>query len=114
MSRVGQLEARRLALLARCDQQRFELAYRVRQLTPGALLSRWTRRAPASAANHPLRWMVSLATLIVLLRERRLIVDLARGGVPQVVPATAGAAWRAPLRRDFVTWVCVPAGGGGV
>ncbi len=73
MSRVGQLEARRLALLARCDQQRFELAYRVRQLTPGALLSRWTRRAPASAANHPLRWIVYLATLIVLLRERRLI-----------------------------------------
>jgi hypothetical protein len=94
MSRVGQLEARRLALLARCDQQRFELAYRVRQLTPGALLSRWTRRAPASAANHPLRWVMSLATLIILLRQRRLIGWVERLSVGAAVISRAAAFLR--------------------
>ncbi len=94
MSRVRQLEARRLALLARCEQQRFEIAYRVRQLTPAALLSRWTRRPPDSAANHPLRWVLSLATLIIMLRERRLFGWVERLSVGAAVVSRATALLR--------------------
>ncbi len=94
MSRVGRLEARRLALLARCEQQRFEIAYRVRQLTPAALLSRWTRHAPASAASHPLRWVVSLATLLIMLRERRLIGWVERLSVGAAVISRAAVFLR--------------------
>ena len=73
MRRLHELEARRLTLIARCEQQRHELAYRISELNPLAQLSSWTRRAPTSAASHPLRWLVSLATLIVMMRERRLL-----------------------------------------
>ena len=73
MRRLHELEARRLNLIARCEQQRLELAYRLAQLSPAAQLSNWTRRAPASAATHPVKWLVSLATLLVMMRERRLV-----------------------------------------
>lgn len=73
MRRLHELEARRLSLIARCEQQRHELAYRISELNPLAQLSSWTRRAPTSAASHPFRWLVSLATLIVMMRERRLL-----------------------------------------
>lgn len=71
MRRLHELEARRRSLIARCEQQRLEIAYRVAQLSPGALLSQWTRRAPTSAASHPFAWLVSLGTLVLMLRERR-------------------------------------------
>ena len=73
MRRLHELEARRLNLIARCEQQRLEIAYRLAQLSPAAQLSNWTRRAPTSAASHPLKWLVSLATLLVMMRERRLV-----------------------------------------
>jgi hypothetical protein len=73
MSRLRELEARRLDLIARCEQQRLEIAYRMAQLSPAAQLSNLTRRAPGSAAGHPLTWLVSLGTLLVMLRERRLV-----------------------------------------
>ncbi len=73
MRRLHELEARRRGLIARCEQQRLELAYRLAQLSPAAQLSRWTRQAPTSAATHPLRWLVSLGTLLFVMRERRLI-----------------------------------------
>ena len=73
MRRLHELEARRLNLIARCEQQRLEIAYRLAQLSPAAQLSNWTRRAPTSAATHPLRWLVSLATLLIMMRERRLV-----------------------------------------
>ena len=73
MRRLHELEVRRLSLIARCEQQRLELAYRIAELSPAAQLSSWTRRSPTSAASHPLAWLVSLGTLIVMLRERRLV-----------------------------------------
>jgi hypothetical protein len=73
MRRLHELEARRRSLMARCEQQRLEIAYRMAQLSPAAQLSNWTRRAPTSAATHPLKWLVSLATLLVMMRERRVV-----------------------------------------
>ena len=73
MRRLHELEARRRALIARCEQQRLEIAYRLAELSPAAQLSQWTRRAPTSAASHPFAWLVSLATLLVMMRERRLV-----------------------------------------
>ena len=73
MRRLHELEARRLNLIARCEQQRLEIAYRIAELSPAALLSNWTRRAPTSAASHPFKWLVSLATLLIMMRERRVV-----------------------------------------
>ena len=73
MRRLHELEARRRSLIARCEQQRLEIAYRIAELSPAAQLSNWTRRAPTSAAAHPLKWLVSLATLLVMMRERRVV-----------------------------------------
>jgi hypothetical protein len=73
MRRLRELETRRLNLIARCEQQRLEIAYRISELSPAAQLSNLTRRAPSSAASHPFAWLVSLATLLIMMRERRLV-----------------------------------------
>lgn len=73
MRRLHELEARRRTLIARCEQQRLEIAYRIAELSPAAQLSNLTRRAPASAVSHPLAWLVSLGTLLVMMRERRVV-----------------------------------------
>jgi hypothetical protein len=73
MRRLHDLEARRRNLIARCEQQRLEIAYRIAELSPAAQLSNWTRRAPTSAASHPFAWLLSLVTLVVMMRERRLV-----------------------------------------
>jgi hypothetical protein len=73
MRRLRELETRRLNLIARCEQQRLEIAYRLSELSPAAQLSNLTRRAPTSAASHPFAWLVSLATLLIMMRERRLV-----------------------------------------
>jgi hypothetical protein len=73
MRRLHDLEARRLSLIARCEQQRLEITYRLAELSPAAQLSNWTRRAPNSAASHPLAWLLSLGTLLIMMRERRLV-----------------------------------------
>jgi hypothetical protein len=72
MRRLHDLEARRRNLIARCEQQRLEIAYRIAELSPTAQLSQLTRRAPTSAASHPFAWLVSLATLLIMVRERRV------------------------------------------
>jgi hypothetical protein len=74
-SRIDALEARRRALLQRCDEQRLELAYRVAQIRPAAALTAWTRRAGArSAADHPLAWVAGISGLaLMLFRRRRLL-----------------------------------------
>jgi hypothetical protein len=91
MRRLRELEARRRGLIARCEQQRLEIAYRIAELSPAAQLSQWTRRAPTSAATHPLRWLVSLGTLLFMMRERRLIgwVGKLSTGVGLISRATA-------------------------
>jgi hypothetical protein len=73
VSRLDELETRRRSLMGRCEQQRLEIAYRMAQISPAALLSNWSRRAPQSAATYPLAWLVSLGALIVMMRERRLV-----------------------------------------
>ena len=73
MRRLHELEARRLKLIARCEQQRLEIAYRIAELSPAAQLANLTRRAPTSAASHPFAWLVSLGTVIFMMRERRIV-----------------------------------------
>jgi hypothetical protein len=78
MKRLETLEARRRALLARCDQQRVEIAYHIAKVAPGTQLARWTNRAPRSGEGHSLAWLAAIASLIVMLRPpRRLISWLA-------------------------------------
>ena len=91
MRRLHELEARRRNLIARCEQQRLEIAYRIAELSPAAQLANWTRRAPTSAATHPLKWLVSLATLLVMMRERRVMgwIGKVSAGVALVSRATA-------------------------
>jgi len=91
MRRLNELEARRLTLIARCEQQRLEIAYRIAELSPAAQLTNWTRRAPTSAATHPVKWLVSLATLLIMMRERRVIgwVGKVSAGVALLSRATA-------------------------
>lgn len=91
MRRLHDLEARRRNLIARCEQQRLEIAYRIAELSPAAQLSNWTRRAPTSAATHPLKWVVSLATLLLMMRERRVVgwIGKVSAGVALLSRATA-------------------------
>lgn len=91
MRRLHELEARRRTLIARCEQQRLEIAYRIAELSPAAQLSNLTRRAPASAASHPLAWLISLGTLLVMMRERRMVgwIGKVSAGVALLSRATA-------------------------
>ena len=91
MRRLHELEVRRLNLIARCEQQRLEIAYRIAELSPAAQLANFTRRAPTSAASHPLAWLLSLATLLVMMRERRLLgwIGKVSAGVALLSRATA-------------------------
>ena len=91
MRRLHELEARRRSLMARCEQQRLEIAYRLAELSPAAQLSNWTRRAPTSAATHPFKWLLSLATLLVMMRERRVagLIGKVSAGVAFFSRATA-------------------------
>jgi YqjK-like protein len=73
MSRMSDLEARRRMLLARCDEQRAELAYRLERIRPSAHVADWTARAPAFAANHPLAWIAAVAGLVALFRPKKLV-----------------------------------------
>jgi hypothetical protein len=91
MSRREQLEQRRRALLARCDEQRAELAYRLEQIRPAAQVANWTSRAPGIAANHPLAWLAALAGIVTLLRPKRLLswLTFATGAISILSRATA-------------------------
>jgi hypothetical protein len=68
--RIDALEARRRALLSRCEEQRLELAYRLAQITPKAALTAWGRRSGKSAGKNPLAWIAGVAGLLVMLRRR--------------------------------------------
>lgn len=94
MRRLHELEARRISLIARCEQQRLELAYRIAELSPAAQLSNLTRRAPASAVSHPLAWLVSLATLLMMFRERRLVGWIGKVGAGVALVSRARAIVR--------------------
>jgi hypothetical protein len=71
MTRMADLQARRRVLLARCAQQRVELAQRLAVLRP-----HHTRAAGAAAqygARHPLAWMAVLAGLMLTRRTRQVL-----------------------------------------
>jgi hypothetical protein len=74
-SRIDALEARRQALLNKCEDQRLELAYRVSQITPKAALTAWSRRSGKSAGKNPLAWIAGVVGLLLILRRRRRSVS---------------------------------------
>jgi hypothetical protein len=100
MSRTSDLEARRRALLVRCDEQRAELAYRLEQIRPAARVADWTARAPAFAANHPLAWLAAVAGIVALFRPGKLVswVTFATGAMSILSRATALLKLFAALR----------------
>ena len=74
MTRSADLEARRRALLARCEAQRAELAHRIAQLRleapgPGAALP----AGRAHMARHPLAWVVALGAVLLLGSTREVL-----------------------------------------
>ncbi len=73
MSRRRELEERRRALLARCEEQRAELAYRLEQIRPSTQVAHWSQQAPSLALNHPLAWIAALAGVATLLRPLRVL-----------------------------------------
>jgi len=100
MSRTVELEERRRALLARCEEQRAELAYRLEQFRPSAQVANWTQKAPGMAANHPLAWIAALAGIVTLFRPKRLLswMTFATGVVSILSRATALLKLFATLR----------------
>ena len=104
MKRLSELETRRRALLARCEAQREELAWRIARLGP----RRWTRalmgglNAGVSSARehgrHPLAWILAVAALLLFRRPRDALSLLtkARGalsiltGAAQVMSVVGG------------------------
>ena len=81
MNRMAELEARRRALLARCEAQRIDLAQRLAALRgepqhgaagPGA----YTLGDAARRARHPLAWVAALAGLTALGRTRDVLTLL--------------------------------------
>ena len=93
MNRTAELEARRNVLLARCDEQRAELAYRIEQLRPMAQVANWSQRSTGLglAANHPLAWIAALAGIVTLFRPKRMLswLTFATGVVSILSRATA-------------------------
>jgi hypothetical protein len=73
-SRLEALEARRQALLNKCEEQRLELAYRVAQIKPAEQLTGWTRRSAGGVLKNPTVWMTAVSgLLLMMLRRRRLL-----------------------------------------
>ena len=109
MKRLAELEARRQELLARCDSERAELAWRLAQLGP----KRWAQALAGSAASgavgalrsqkrHPLAWVVAVAALLLLRRPRDALFLLgrARGAISLIARATEVLALVGALRRQ--------------
>jgi MYXO-CTERM domain-containing protein len=105
-SRLRALEARRQALLNKCEEQRLEIAYRVAQIKPAAQLTAWTRRSGAGGGKSPLTWMAGLAGLLLLLRRRRVISGMGwiAGLVALASRATTILRLLAQLRAIYVSY----------
>ncbi len=97
-SRIDTLEARRQALLNKCEEQRLELAYRVAQITPKAALTAWGRRSGKSAGKNPFAWIAGAAGLFLMLRRRRRSGS-ALGGVGLVTGLLALASRATTILR---------------
>ena len=105
-SRLDSLEARRRALLNKCEEQRLELAYRVAQIKPAAQLTAWTRRSGGGAGTSPLTWVAGLAGLLMLLRRRRVVsgVGWIAGLIALASRATTILRLLAQLRAIYVSY----------
>ncbi len=76
-TRIKELEERRLALLARIETQRHEVAWRVEEFHPTSQVAAWARdRGSRSAANHPLAWLAGIAGVLMMLKPRRMLTWL--------------------------------------
>jgi hypothetical protein len=73
MRRLQELEARRRALLERSAEQRGELAARLAELSPGAVLRGPAGGAATGRLSHPLAWAAALAGMLLLGRTRELL-----------------------------------------
>jgi hypothetical protein len=83
VSRMTDLEARRRALLMRCEAQRAELSQRMAQLRGSP--SSWfgtTRTGDSGSASsllrtrHPLAWLAALAGLVAFGRTREVLTGI--------------------------------------
>lgn len=74
MTRMAELQARRHALLARCAEQRVELAQRLAVLRPYQTRAAGLTGAGAQyAARHPLAWIAVLGALMLMRRTRGVL-----------------------------------------
>jgi hypothetical protein len=82
MSRINALEARRQALLNKCEEQRLELSYRVAQITPRNALTAWTRsrRADGKGGIASLLPLIAGAGGLLMMLFRRRRRRRSRGG----------------------------------
>jgi hypothetical protein len=108
VSRVRDLEARRLALLARCEAQRAELSQRLTQLrdSPGNWLGigRAGTGGPISMlkrTRHPLAWLAAVAGLVAFGRTREVLTAIvwARSAISLVARVTQVVSLASSLRR---------------
>jgi hypothetical protein len=108
VKRLAELEARRRELLARCETERADLAWRLGQLGP----KRWVQAVAGGAATgavgalrsqrrHPLAWVVAVAALLLLRRPRDALFLLgrARGAITWVARAAEMLALVGAFRR---------------
>lgn len=81
MKQLDILEARRRALLARCDQQRIDLVYRLERIAPGRRIAGWistVRRVTHTGMSSPFAfWGITLGLALLLVRPRKLLGRLA-------------------------------------
>lgn len=81
MRQLDLLEARRRALLARCEQQRIDLAYRLERIAPGRRIAGWistVRRLTQAGMSSPFAfWGITLGLAMLLLKPRRVLMRLA-------------------------------------
>jgi hypothetical protein len=101
-SRLDALEARRQALLNKCEEQRLELSYRVAQLTPKAALTAWSHRAGGKSTKSLLPLIAGAGGLLMMLlrrRRRRLRRRVGLGGVGLLTTVMALATRASTIMR---------------
>ena len=70
---MTELRARRADLLARCAEQRADLARRIAELRPGAGSGDGAESAERAGARHPLGWIAVLVGLMLVTRAREVL-----------------------------------------
>jgi hypothetical protein len=110
MSRMADLEARRLALLARCEAQRAEISQRMLQLreNPGSLLrggaeggGGWGVASILRRTRHPIAWVAALAGITLIGKTREVLTALvwARSALSLLARVTEVVGLATALRR---------------